>query len=433
MYGVTASAPLAVVIGAGQLAAGADQRLRERGADVLRLREPSDRDLRTALDRDPTVVLVASVDDIVALRYALLVEYVRPDVRLIVTIFDRTVALQVRRAVPNSVVISAADLAVPALLGPCVREGLLALSAGEHGLRAIEKGPDGLVSVDPGAVLSSRARRAAGWIRSQLRPFGAGARMLVFGSVGLVAILVVDTILALGRGETLVEAWYSAVKTVATVGPNTGVDEGSEFTRVFSSFSILLAAVFFAAFTAGLIQRILSRRLISIVGRRTIPRDDHVVVVGLGHFGFRLCVALRELGLRVVAIEQNPDAPYVRIARSRGIPVVFADGGERQVLERLSLGRARALAAVTSDDLTNISVSVAALAVRPDLRIVLRAYEGAVTAESQALFHIGVVRDVFALASTGLASIALGGPSFVASYAHDTYVLEDDGVVRPFP
>jgi len=433
VYDVTDPSPLVVVVGAGQLASGADQRLRARGAEVLRLREPSDRDLRTALARDPSVVLVASVDDIVALRYALLVEYVRPDVRLIVTIFDRTVAAQVQRAVRNCTVVSAADLAIPALLGPCVDETLIALGFESGVLVGVTA--DGLgidaAAIDKSRILPSRGRQAWNWLRSQVRPPDTGSKLLVGGILALVLILLVDTVLALGRGEGFVEAWYSAVKTVATVGPNHGVDEGTEDTRIVGSISILLAAVVFAAFTAGLVQRLLSPRLVGIVGRRTLPRSDHVIVVGLGHFGFRLCLALQELGLRVVAVERDESKPYVALAKRLGVPVVIGDGRDRWLHERLGLKRARSLAAVTADDLTNISVSVAAQAVRPDVRVVLRAFEGAVTEESQALFHIGVVRDVFAVASAGLAAAALGQPTYVALRNHDMYLVGGPGDVTP--
>ncbi len=109
------------------------------------------------------------------------------------------------------------------------------------------------------------------------------------------------------------------------------------------------------------------------VGRRTLPRRGHVVVVGLGQVGLRLCQELRGLGLPVVAVERSADAPAVRIARRQRIPVLIADGQDRAVLERLALGRARALAAVGSDDLDNVAVAVAAQAVAPDVRVVLRA------------------------------------------------------------
>jgi voltage-gated potassium channel Kch len=422
-----------VLIGEDRLSTGVAECLRSAGVEVLALGEPPLGDVRTALRDRPSAVLIATLDDIVALRYALVVEYMQPGVRLIVTIFDRTVAGQVRRSVRNCEVLSAAEIAVPSLVGPCVDTDMLALFRTADGLRGVVSDGAGPRLRSAGPVRPSLARRALGWARSQLRPFDVGGRILVGGAVGLLAVLALDTAIALGHGESFVDAWYSAVKVLTTVGPSRLVDHGSEALRATASITILLAAVFFAAFTAGLVQRLLSRRLAGIVGRRTIPRGDHVVVVGLGHFGFRLCLALADLGLRVVAVERDQEAPNVRAAHRSGIPVVIADGRERRVLEQLSLRRARALAAVTSDDLTNVSVSVAALAVREDLRVVLRAFEGAVAQESQALFHIGVVRDVFALASAGLASAALGGSSRVVVADQDTYVIDAQERLRRFP
>lgn len=422
-----------VLIGEDRLSTGVADCLRTAGVEVIALGEPPLGDVRTALRDRPSAVLIATLDDIVALRYALVVEYMQPGVRLIVTIFDRTVAGQVRRSVRNCEVLSAAEIAVPSLIGPCVDTDLLALFKNADGLRGVVGGAQGPQLRPAGPVRPGPWRGMLGWVRSQLRPFDVGGRILVGGACGLLAILALDTTIGLAHGETFVNAWYTAVKVLTTVGPNRLVEHGSEAMRATASVTMLLAAIFFAAFTAGLVQRLLSRRLAAIVGRRTIPRGDHVVVVGLGHFGFRLCLALADLGLRVVAVERNEEAPNVRTAKRMGIPVVVADGRERSVLERLSLRRARALAAVTSDDLTNVSVSVAALAVREDLRVVLRAFEGAVAHESQALFHIGVIRDVFALASAGLASAALGGSSRVIVADHETYVIDEQERLSRFP
>lgn len=423
-----------LLIGSGQLARSVGECLRAERVELIRLREPVDRDVRSALARGPAVVLIATLEDIAALRYALLVEYIRPGVRLIVTIFDRTVAGQVRRAVGNCLVLSAADLAVPALVGPCVQGGLLALAGPPETMRGVrERSSGGLEVVRPASVLSGAWRRLAGWLGSQLRPFDVGGLLLVLGAVGLLAVLIIDTILALRHGQGFLGAWYAAVKVLTDTSSNPAVDRGSQTTQAVESIIMLAAAVLFAAFTAGLVQHILSRRLVTIVGRRTLPRHDQVVVVGLDNFGLRLCMALRDLGLRVLAVERDGALPNVSVAKRLGIPVVIGHVSERLLLQRLALRRARALAAVTSDDITNVSVAVAALAVRPDLRIVLRAFEGAVTEETQALFHIGVVRDVFALAAAGLASAALGGPTYVAAYHHATYVLDGDDRISLFP
>jgi len=207
--------------------------------------------------------------------------------------------------------------------------------------------------------------------------------------------------------EPALEAVYLATRTIVTVGPNEDIDHGPEWLMPFTTATMLAALAFTAIFTAGLINRLMGPRLVAILGRRTMPRRDHVVVVGLGQVGLRLCLMLRELGVPVVAVERDMQADNVVRAKRYGIPVVIGGGGSRDVLSRLSLERAQALAAVTSDEIENISTAVAGLSVREDLPTVLRAGSGDVMDETRALFRIGVVRDVYLIGGTLLAAAAL--------------------------
>lgn len=176
-----------------------------------------------------------------------------------------------------------------------------------------------------------------------------------------------------------VDAFYEATKALVTVASNPAVDRAGSGIKLFAAVMMLASLGFVAILTAGIINRLLDRRLTGIVGRRAIPRSGHVVVVGLGQVGLRLCLLLRSLGIGVVAVERDPSAPAVTLARDYKIPVVIGSGAERLLLARLSLDRARALAAITSDDGENVAITVAALAVREDLRVVLRAGDGDVT------------------------------------------------------
>ena len=58
-----------------------------------------------------------------------------------------------------------------------------------------------------------------------------------------------------------------------------------------------------ACFTGGLINRLVDSRLTGLIGRRAVPRYDHVIVIGLGQVGLRLCMLLRECGVLVVAVD----------------------------------------------------------------------------------------------------------------------------------
>ncbi len=129
---------------------------------------------------------------------------------------------------------------------------------------------------------------------------------------------------------------------------------------------MLAALAFTALFTAGVVHRLLDSRLTTMVGSRVVPRRNHVVVVGLGQVGLRLSLLLRELGVPVIAVEHDPDRYNVSRARNYGVPVVIGRGVSHFLLQRLSLAHARALAAVTSREVENISITVAALGMQGD-------------------------------------------------------------------
>lgn len=427
-----------LVLGEGRLIDVVRRVLDDHAADVIHLHSPNDRDIRRALTPDIDAVVVISRDDRVSLRLALVVEGVRPGVRLIVTIYNRDLAAQVRRAVRNVRVMSMAEIVAPALAGPCLGGDLAAVSRSPtpggtpRGVRAGDDGPVLAPLAPRGGHVGDRVRAN---VASLLHPYELSAKTLLAGLLGFVVILLTDAIVVgLALHEPALEALYLATRVIVTVGPNEGVAHGPTWLLAFTTVTMLAALAFTAIFTAGLINRLMGPRLVAIVGRRTMPRRDHVVVVGLGQVGLRLCLMLRELGIPVVAVERDPRADNVVRAKRYGIPVVIGAGGSRGVLSRLSLQRARALATVASDEIENISTAVAALSVREDLPTLLRAGSGDVMDETRALFSIGVVRDVYLIGGTLLAAAALGSEATEAFACGDEIYItrRDDGAVEPF-
>lgn len=114
----------------------------------------------------------------------------------------------------------------------------------------------------------------------------------------------------------------------------------------------------------------------------------------LGRSGFACASSYVSSACQLSRVERNPRAVDLRLFRRANIPVLIAHGEDRVVLERLVLQRARALAAMGADDLDNVEVAIAALAVAPELGVVLRAGESDVIAETRSLFSIGEVCDV---------------------------------------
>jgi voltage-gated potassium channel Kch len=425
-----------VVAGEGALTLAVVRDLEDAAITTILLEHPGDLEFERAMQAGPEAVVIVTRDDAYALRLALLAAHACPTARLVVTIFDRTVAQQLRSAIDSCVVVSMADLVAAPFAGACMGDEVLALREhGEGGMqRIVRDGEDCRLDPQPRSD-AAPLRRLEHAIMGVLQPFERSAKTLMLGLFGLLAVLIVDTLLSLtALHNSLIDAWYTGVRTLVTVGANPALDHSEGWTRVLAAFLMLAALAFTAIFTAGLINRLLARRLITIVGPRVMPRHDHVIVVGLGQVGLRLCVRLRETGLAVAAVERDADGLGVRLAPSYDVPVVVGDGSERKLLARLELHRAHSLAAVTSDDLTNVAICMAALAVAPSLRVVLRAGDGDIAAETRSLFRIGVVRDAHRIAGAGIAAAALGWtPGEVLAKDGQTYLWDAADGMRAFP
>lgn len=420
-----------VVIGAGDVARRVCGSLQSSGHSVCHLEQPTDEALRHALDEEVAGVAVLFDSDVESLRYALAVEHIRPNVTLVAAVFDRTVAEQLVRVVPNCRVTSPAEVGAPSFLAACLQPDLLAVTrrpSGHVGARW-----DGeTVRVQPyRPPRSLRYRARLGKARGQFRPHDGSSRIMLAGLAGIFGVLLADWAWSVAlRHRAPVEALFEAARTVSAVGPAS--PHGSAAYLVFASLAMLGTIVFTAVFTAGMVDRLLAPRPVGIVGPRTVPRGSHVVVVGLGQVGLRLCTQLQLLGIGVVAVERDPSAPNLRLARALDVPVVVADATDRFVLHKLGLHRATALAAVASDDRDNIAVSVAALAVAPGLRVVMRAGDHEAIAETRSLFRIGLVHDLNSLSAAYTAATMSGlRPRGVMAHGRQLLVeCADASIVR---
>jgi Trk K+ transport system NAD-binding subunit len=423
-------APRILLIGDGDLADEVRRALEALDAQVARLVRPTQREVEAVFDRgDIDRVVIVSRDDAFALRMALMARHVCADVDLLVTLFDPTTGDQLTSRIDRCTVTSMADIVAPALAGPCLGEDLGAVRIEDGAPVGVRT--DGSTIQEEALELPARSP-ARGMLRDLLTPYDKSAALMFFGALGLAVVLLVETVGAvLVLGQPAVDAFYGATKTLVTVDPNDKVAGGPGWFKVFIAATMLCALVFEAFFTAGLVNRLIARRLTGLVGRRAVPRHHHVVVVGLGQVGLRLCLLLRRCGVGVVAVDDRDDGENVGKAREEGLPVVIGRGTDPSLLRRLSLDNACALAAVTADDLENVSIAMAALAVHPDLRVVLRVGDGRLANETRSLFRFGLVRDVHRIAAALIAAQATGSAARrVICLEDEAHLVHDDGRVE---
>jgi voltage-gated potassium channel Kch len=419
-----------LLLGEGDLADEVRGALEAVEAEVVRLVRPTQRELEEAFERGPIErAVVVSGDDAFALRAALMVRDVDADVELLVTYFDPATAGELCDRIERCRIVSMAEIVAPTLAGPCLDEDLGAIERRDGRTVGLRTDGDELEEVE---VDVPERKRARSLVTALLKPYDKSAALLFYGALGLLAILLIETVTAaIVLPQNVVDAFYGAAKTLVTVDPNDKVADGPAWFKTFVAVLMLVALAFEAFFTAGIVNRLIDRRLTGLWGPRAVPRRDHVIVVGLGQVGLRLCLLLRECGVAVVAVDDREEGENVGQAREAGLPVVIGRGADPSLLRRLSLDNALALAAVTDDDLENLSIGMAALSLRDDLRVVLRVGDGRLANETRSLFKLGPVRDVHRIAAGLIAAQATGSDarSVVCRDEH-AHLVHGDGTVE---
>lgn len=400
--------------------------LHDAGVESIHLGEPSDAELR-AIMHEVDGVAVMLHDDIRALRYGLVVEHIRPGIRLFVAMFARTVREQLQSAVPNCVVLSPAAISVPSIVAAAISPEHSAIR------RATSQQEDAWVAIDAPqqSVMpwhTPRALRLRGWLGrtlAQFRPYDAGSAVLISGAIGLLLVIIADTLVGMRHEEPL-RALYDAARTTATIAaPELPNEPGL---LVWSTIAAILVMGLTAIFGAGIVHHLLSGRHVALFGRRVAPRSGHVIIAGMGQVGVRLAQELRALGIAVVGLDRNSNAAGSVIARMSNIPILIGNASSQHMLRRAGIGKCIAVIAAGSDDRDNVAMAVAALGVRPDVRVVLRAGSDEAIDETTSLFHVGSVVDVNGLtASFVVRSMVSATPYAVVATGHSVACVDDTG------
>ncbi len=346
------------------------QGLGQAGIPAERALSLSDSDAAAMLGEERwRAVAVVTRDDVLALRLTLLSAHLRPDLPLWVTIFDSTITRELQHVVPAVHVISPA--------------GLVAVDLAEHCMAAF------------GGSSPGRLRG--------VRIVDDALRLLVRAGAGLLFALLLEAVIGIiALHENVFDALYFSTRTVATVSGTPGAATAPDWYKVLSALNTIVALLLVAVLTAALVRRLSRRRLTTLFGPLAAPARHHVLLVGFGQVGFRLAQELGRRGVAVLGVERDPEAPCVRLARSAGIPVAIGRGDDRDVLERLGIRHCAAVAAVTSTDLVNVAVGLAASDLAPEKPLVMRLGDGEVAAETDSLLHLGSICDAHKIAADTL-------------------------------
>jgi Trk K+ transport system NAD-binding subunit len=418
-------------------------------------------------------IVLATSDDVVNLEVALLADEADTDARVVLRMFNHSIARQLEAQFPRWTVLSLADLAAPtivaATVSPNVLRGwriegqLLALAevadeeptvVGEYPevtpvyLRReggeIELWPDPEQHVAVGDRLGviapvTQLERMRGVLQhgqpdegsALRRMLGLPARLVqsvrtmvrqtepillwIFGAITGAGLLSVG-VFALFWDLSLLDSVYFVATVMTTTGfGDIHLRDAPVPIKLYGiGLMVLGAGLLMPSVYAFVTLYIVTARLQHLVGTIRADFGDHVVVVGLGTVGFRVLEGLRQLRPRVIGLDRGDGNELARTVQALGTVVVHGDARRIETLRLANVHRARTIVAATSDDVTNLETALNARRENPNAHVVLRLADHHLAQRVAGAFGLGASFSPAGLAATAFASAALGSSAIEA-------------------
>jgi Trk K+ transport system NAD-binding subunit len=134
--------------------------------------------------------------------------------------------------------------------------------------------------------------------------------------------------------------------------------------------------------------------------------NQHIVLIGLGHLGFRVAQRLHEMGKNVVVVEINPGTHTTVAARDMGIPVIQGDARHPGALEAANIKDAHTIILASQNDAMNLQIALRARSFNPNIDVVIRIFD-------EEFAHS--LQDQFGF--TALSATEMAAPVFAAAAA----------------
>jgi voltage-gated potassium channel len=103
--------------------------------------------------------------------------------------------------------------------------------------------------------------------------------------------------------------------------------------------------------------------------------ENHIVLVGLGHLGYRIVEALYEMGKEVAVIELDPAVDAFKAIQKMGVPVIQDDSTRSAALEAANIKDAHTIILASQKDSMNLQIALKARGMNPDIQVVIRIFD----------------------------------------------------------
>lgn len=221
------------------------------------------------------------------------------------------------------------------------------------------------------------------------------------------------------------DSLYFIVTTITTTGyGDVSFLQAPVYAKLVGCFLMVSGAAMLALLFGIITDALLSRRFQGLLAGNHVRRHGHIVLAGNGNIASRIVQEILNEKKEVVAVCPGGHASVS--LRGLRVPVIEGDARLEAVLRHASIEHATAIIAVHDDDVVNLGIALLAKKLNPNLRTVVRVFDGELAEKLEHQLAMDRVMSVSAVsAPTFVAACLFGGVKQAAAWEHCLLVLRE--------
>ena len=172
--------------------------------------------------------------------------------------------------------------------------------------------------------------------------------------------------------------------------------------RVFSLMLAIAGTAFVGVLYALLTERLLTAKFQLLKRRPPVPKENHIVVVGLGRVGQRTATLLQEMRQSLVGINSTELDPSILPRMS------LLTGKFTTTLAKANLQTAKSIVVCTDDEVANLEIALTAREQNPALNLVIRVFDPRFSQSVAQLLPYAKVLGAYRLSAAAFSAAAFG-------------------------
>lgn len=172
--------------------------------------------------------------------------------------------------------------------------------------------------------------------------------------------------------------------------------------RLFSLLLAIAGTAFVGVLYALLTERLLTAKFQLLKRRPPVPKEEHIVIVGLGRVGQRTATLLQEMRQSLVGLNSTNLDPTI-------LPTMpLLTGKLTSTLAKANLQTAKSVIVCTDDEVANLEIALTACQQNPGLNLVIRVFDPRFSKSIAQLLPYAKVLGAYRLSAAAFSAAAFG-------------------------